>query len=365
VRGRRALIVVALLVSSLAAAGDALDALGSEDTRAVDAAVTAIEHGPVDADALFAAAHACEDRLDDPARAAKLYERIVHELPDARVAIAAARRAEILRAQLGPHDEYARQTAQLTNAIAVAERHSADSIGIADRLAHESWPGAADAELWAANWLRGHGRHDDALARYAELARRFPGSPQALLGAREAAGCALDARRWDLAERLARELPGGNPVEDAARDELIAAAKRGRHRDVLTTGAVLALVLAALVLLASLADSALRGGRRWPSLRPPIEVMFFAPIAVLLVAVAWLGQRTIAPAVTRISITGIALGWLSGAALDLLRARGRRVRARSLVHVAACVLGVVAIAYISIVRDDLIDLIRATGQGDP
>jgi hypothetical protein len=315
---------------------------------------------------MFAAARACEDRLHDPARAAGLYERIVRELPDARLAIPAARRAEQLREQLGAHGEFAKQASALAELIATAGSASEDAIGSrADALAHDAWPGAPDAELWLAEWLRGRGRYDAAQARYAELARRWPGSPQAMEAARDAAGCALDARDWDRAERLAGELPGGNPVEDAARAELLAAAKRGRARDLFATAAWLALALASLVLLASLADAVLRGGRRWPSPRPPIEVMFLAPIAGVLAAVAFFTQRTIAPAVTRISLVGVALAWLSGASLDLLRARGRATRARSLVHIAACALGVLAIAYLALVRDGLLDMLVETAKNGP
>src|SRR5206468_10211992 len=106
-------------------------------------------------------------------------------------------------------------------------------------------------------------------------------------------------------------------------------------------------------------------GRRAPRARPPIEVMFLAPMAGVLVAVAFAAQRVIAPAVARITITGVALAWLSGAALDVLRTRGRATRARSLVHVAACVLGVLAIAYLSIVRDGLLDLVVETARYGP
>ncbi|MGE5182793.1 MAG: tetratricopeptide repeat protein [Acidobacteriota bacterium] len=359
---RVALVFVLLLLVARAAAAP-LDDLAASDPRAVAAAVDAIEHGAPDADALFAAARACELRLHDPAHAARLYERIVREQPDARVALSAQRRGETLRAELGPHDEYAAQAAAFSDLVATADTLTPEQvIARADTVAAGNWPGTPDVELWLAGWLHGRGRFRAALRVYGELARRWPSSPQALDGARDAASCALDAKDWDLAQQLATQLPGGNPVEDAARAELIAAAKRGRRQAALEHAAWLALLLALAVLGASLYDAIHRGGRRWPALRPPVEAMFLAPLATLLCAIAWLGQRTIAPAVTRISVTGIVLGWLSGAALDLLRARGRPARARSLVHVAACVLGVVAIAYISIVHDNLIDLLKTAGQ---
>jgi hypothetical protein len=103
----------------------------------------------------------------------------------------------------------------------------------------------------------------------------------------------------------------------------------------------------------------------WPRLRPPVEVWFLAPIAAVVVAIAFAAQRVIAPAVARITITGVALTWLSGAALDLLRSRGRTTRARSLVHAAACMLGILAIAYVSVVRDGLLDMLVETVKSGP
>ena len=55
----------------------------------------------------------------------------------------------------------------------------------------------------------------------------------------------------------------------------------------------IALLLAFAGLAASLAEAALRGGRQRPPLRPPIEVMFLAPIAAVLVAVSFTAHRAI------------------------------------------------------------------------
>src|ERR1043166_287029 len=79
-----------------------LEALGSEDRGRVERAVASLEEtappgGDLDPDVAFAAARACEDRLDAPARALALYRRITVEHPSARVATAAERRAAALR----------------------------------------------------------------------------------------------------------------------------------------------------------------------------------------------------------------------------------------------------------------------------
>ena len=54
-------------------------------------------------------------------------------------------------------------------------------------------------------------------------------------------------------------------------------------------------------------------------------------------------HRAIGPAVTRISLVGLALAWLSGSALEL-----RPGRLRAVLHVVACMAGVLAVAYIAL-----------------
>ena len=94
-------------------------------------------------------------------------------------------------------------------------------------------------------------------------------------------------------------------------------------------------------------------------------MLYAAPIAAVLIGVAFTAHRAIAPAVLRISLAGVALAWISGTALDIARARGRDVRMRSLAHVVACVLGVIAIGYIAMTRDGLIDLLAETVKFGP
>ncbi|MBL0221005.1 MAG: hypothetical protein IPQ07_44940 [Myxococcales bacterium] len=57
--------------------------------------------------------------------------------------------------------------------------------------------------------------------------------------------------------------------------------------------------------------------------------------------------------------------WLSGTTLDLLRARGRGVRIRSIVHALACGAGAIAIGYIAIVHGELLELLAETVQAGP
>src|SRR5690606_22278549 len=97
-----------------------LRGLDTDVPEELSEAVAAIERTPTSpelADVLFAAARACEDRLHDPPRALALYERILRELPDAGVAIAAERRAE----QLQGAREHAREAKAFAELVADAD----------------------------------------------------------------------------------------------------------------------------------------------------------------------------------------------------------------------------------------------------
>lgn len=271
-----------------------------------------------------------------------------------------------MRARVGARGEHAREAGELARLIASAETLAADDVvRRADALADAAWPGAPDAGAWLAGWLRRRGDLAGARARYERVAERWPSSPQADAARRGAAGCALDAAAWDVAEALAERLPTAAPDDRILRDDLLAAIARGRLRARLAIVAWLVLAVVVVALVGSLADAMLRGGRRWPPRRPPIEALFLAPITALVVALAFTAHHAIAPAVLRISVGGLALAWLSGAALDTLRVRGRPLRARAIGHVVACALGVVAIGYLAMTTDGLYDMLAETVRFGP
>jgi tetratricopeptide (TPR) repeat protein len=344
-----------------------LQGLATDDPAALATAITAIEHAPTTpelADVLFAAGRACEDRLHDPARALAIYDRIVRELPDAGISIAAGRRIQ----QLQGVREHAREAAELATLVANADKlQRADVVRRAEALIAAPWPGAVEAALWLADWQCRTTDFAAAQRRYAQVLERWPDRPQHRLALRNAAGCAIDAHEWTLAEQYAQRLPTGDEIDRAVRADLLAAAARGRLRGKLYVASWIGLVLAIAFLLGSFGDAMLRGGRRRPALRPPIEVVFLAPVAAVIVAASFTAHRAIAPAVLRISLVGLALAWVSGAALDLVRARERPVRARAVLHVIACAIGVIAIGYIAVTRDGLLDMLSETvrfGPGD-
>ncbi len=363
-------IVLALLLAVIATANadPLVDALATDDPIALSRAVAAIESAPASpdlADELFAAARVCEDRLHDPARALALYDRITRELPDARVAIAAARRAATLRADVGAHGEHAALAKRLAELIASADARTPDAVvAEATALANEAWPGAADAALFLAEMLRRTGRHAEAQAAFARVTERWPGSPQATIAIRGGAGNAIDAHDWQLAIRLANALPITDPADEVLREDLLDAVDRGRFRARLYGAAWIAFVLGAALLLASLVHAIVRT-RRAPPLRPPIEVLFLAPFGGLLVAIAYGQNMPIAPSVAVLTASTLGLTWLSGAALDLVRGQGASVRARAIVHALAAALAALSLGYISLVRAGLLDVIAETVRYGP
>lgn len=348
-----------------------LDVLGSSDPGEIDRAIAAILALPprdADPDVLFAAGRACEDKLLDPGRAVAIYDRLAADHPTARATAAAVRRAATLREQIGPRGEFAAPAGELAQLVARADALPGDAvIERGERLAAAAWPGAPTAALWLADWLRRTGRFDAAQARYAQVIARWPALPQAGAALRGAIGCALDARNWALAEVLARKLPAADPLDQALRDDQLAAAARGRRREHWYVAAWLAIAGVLAALLGSLAEAALRSpvGTRRSVLRPPIEAVFFAPVALVLIGIAFTAHRLIAPAVTTIAVGGLALTWLSGATLERLRAHGRARRLRSIAHVLACLTGIAALAYVALTRDHLLDLLIETVRFGP
>jgi hypothetical protein len=347
--------VTLALIAGHAAAEPASDRLATSDPRALAEAVTEIEHGPADAPALYAAGRACEDTLLDPVRALALYDRLLREHPDANVATAAEQHGARLREQLGAG--HAREAQDFARLVAEADRLPIDDVvRRGDALATTAWPGAAEVELWLADWLRRAGRFDAADARYTRLLATWPAAPQAKRVASGRAGAALDARAWDRARVLIDALPAATPEDIAVRDDLRAALARGVSHARFAMVAWISLVLAFGLLVVSLVEAALRGGARRPSLVPPIELWFLGPVALVLAGVAFTAHQAIAPVVLRIALAGIAFAWISGATLDLLRARGRAWKARAGGHVALCALGVVAVAYLALAGAGLLDL---------
>ena len=353
-----------LLAARIATAEGLSDGLATDDPKALAAAVSAIEAAPPEPDALFGAARACEDRLLDPSRALAIYERILRELPEARVAQVAERRAAALRAEVGAHGEHAGDAASFAQLVAAADSlPAAELTARGDALGAKAWPGAADAVLFVADVLRRRGEYALAQVRYAEMAARFPSRLVDAL--RGGAGNAIEAHDWGTAERLIRALPTGSEADLLIRDSLSSDMRAGRRSHRFYIASWIALLVSAAGLLGSLLEACVRGGRRLPSLRPPGEVLFLAPVAFAMTLIAFTSRAVVTPAVVQISIIGVSSTWMSGMTLDVLRARGRGIRLRAVLQVLACAAAAVAIGYIAIVHSGIVELLAETVQAGP
>ncbi len=371
--GAESAVAVSQLLEELSGAPDdalparifALEAAGGL-TAAPE--VTSAEDLAILPDALFTAARACEERLHDPVRALALYERILARFPDARVAVAAGRRARHLREQVGQTGASTQEAKQFAQLVFEGESLPLpEALRRADELAQQSWPGAAEALLWSAELVRRRGDLIEAMRRYREVLARFPQSASAVLATRGLAGAAIERGDWKLAEEIARQLPSQDPADVVTRDELLGKARTGRTagRWFWLARAVLAVGL--LGLLASLLQ--LAGGKLGAALRillrPPIEVAYMAPAAAVMIAASFTGNAAISPAVTAICGGGLGLAWLSGSTLSAARRLGRESRLRTLGHLLACVLGALAVAYLAIIHTGLLDLLISTVQLGP
>ena len=101
-------------------------------------------------------------------------------------------------------------------------------------------------------------------------------------------------------------------------------------------------------------------GNGWP---PTTEVLFMVPVAVLLMAAGYADFYAVGPAVAIITVGGVGVAWLSGAAL----AAGPQPCGPGRVagHIIACITAVIALCYIALHRGHLIDLIIETVRFGP
>ena len=221
--------------------------------------------------------------------------------------------------------------------------------------AHPTYPRANAARIALALGWETEGERDEALAWYREAADAAAGERGQLtrigyaralirageLAEAEAVLAALDPRLADQADSAVAAR-----VLEVARD-----------RRVIRIGlsVALALALAAVVIIHR------RHLRRLA--RPPIEVWFLVPLAVLLALVALPGNPIIARAVRWIGLAGVVLAWISGGLLELAP---RPLSAkRALVHAALTVVAGAAAVYLVVDALGLLDLLGETWRGGP
>lgn len=221
--------------------------------------------------------------------------------------------------------------------------------------AHPTYPRANAVRIALAQGWESEGERGEALAWYRAAAEAATGERGQLtrIGYARALTRAGDL---DDAEAVLAAL---DPQLVDQADRAVAAAELSvaRDRRVIRIGLAVALAVAVAALLAAYRRQLRRLAR------PPVEVWFLAPLAVLLALVALPGNPVIARAVRWIGIAGVALAWLSGGVLELaprpLSAR------RVLAHAAVTIAAAAAAVYLVVDALGLLDLLGETWRGGP
>jgi len=178
----------------------------------------------------------------------------------------------------------------------------------------------------------------------------------------------LDAAEAEIGRLVHGEQVAGAMVVDGAglaavRAQLAIARQRAWVRRGLWA-AIGALLLVVVLALRREVGSLVAAGRRLA--RPPIEVLFLAPLAGVLILVAYRGNPLVARAVRDIAVGGVAIAWISGVLLEAVRTRHGRVPVRrALIHAGVALVAVAAMAYLALDRDRLLDLVDETWRGGP
>jgi predicted negative regulator of RcsB-dependent stress response len=367
-------LAVAALVCALATAAYADDAeqalrdaqqrAAAGDPTAIDALEAVGSARPITrwTDDAWRTAAQLAERANDFARARRDLEQVVATSDDEQ----AVRRA---RADL---DRIATQAGAAGEWSEVAAAH--ERLVQRARAGGDPAPALRDLEAL----VRANPRYPRAAMVMLAIAQGWErdGDPErAIRWLRDAVAAAGPADRTRATAELARtlirhgELAAARDTITAISDPMLAAELHDRLATAELRRAIHWGVVGVLVAIAAIALVALRRAagswRRVPRrlARPPIEAVFFAPIAAVFALVAKTGNPLVARAVIAIAIAGTAVSWISGAILD---GRRERPRVRMLVlHVALAALAVLAAIYLAIDRDRMIDLIIETWRGGP
>lgn len=331
-------LLVLLLVAGAAHAGEFED-IGAKIARgelAPAAAIAAYEalgaKRPIEqmTDDAWAEAARLAERAGDPARARRDFEQVLAIGTDPRLVDRA--RAGIARLGEARWDAISNEHDALVAAIGSGgdPRASLERLEAIARD-HPSYPRRADLLRFAASAWEREGEIDRALAD-------LGGEPNAyarMLVRHDRDATAAIAKLRDPTMRAILE-------EEAAK----MVRRHWLHRL-----AWLALGLCALA-------AAWVGRRSWRRLRsPPTEVIFVAPIALVIALVAQTGNPLVARAVWIIVLAGIAIGWIAGALATTRRAL--------IVHAAIGALAALCVVYLAVDRGSLSSMIAETLRAGP
>jgi TolA-binding protein len=310
-------------------------------------------------DALFEAAVLSEERLSDPARAARLYEEVATKYPASRLARRARARADFLGASLKTGEAPLKEYQEILGGH--ANRPQAESVARMEKLLrdHPDFAVADRALYWLGTSYVELRRDPDAVARFLELERRFPTGEWAARAKKSRAdlmlrtGHPLEAREIYQALGQHRDL-----LARAASEEGLAAVRSAIRR-------LVAFVVSILYLLGFFAVHgwALRKVDR--RFRIPSEVWFYLPVAALFVLAGATENGSIALATGAIAIGGGLVVWASTAVNSArLAAAPLGLRAR-IARLGAAGLAVLCVTYLSVQSTGLTDLIVETLKNGP
>jgi outer membrane protein assembly factor BamD (BamD/ComL family) len=313
--------------------------------------------GPFAADALYEAAVVSEERLSDPAHARALYAEVAAKYPSSRLARRAQTRADFLARSLStgeaPLREYDAILASVAQAGPVAARTRMEALV-------QKWPDFALADralFWIGQRLAEERRWSDALARFAEVERRFPSSEWALRAKKARADILLTRGHPFAARALDRELlASSDPVARSAGREGLA--------DSVSWIARACFVFVCIAYLVAFVFFHLRWARRQRR-RVPLELLYYLPVAAVFVAAALTENRLIGLATVGIAVGGALLVWLTSLAFAArLEAGPMSLRARA-GRAASIFFAVVALTFLAVQATGLTDIVIETFRSGP
>jgi tetratricopeptide (TPR) repeat protein len=224
---------------------------------------------------------------------------------------------------------------------------------------HPGYPRAAMLMVQiAAGWER-EGDPDRALAWLADASRAAKDPLDRLRARADSVRVLTRAGRLSQADEELSALTDASPGLIANLRSALERAKLRRDIRWAMWALLAILVIAAVVALRRTAGSWRAAGRRL--VRPPIEAVFFVPIAGVLVAVASTGNPLVGRAVWGIAIAGVVTSWVTGALL----AGSRVTLRRAIVHAVCAMLAVGAATYVAVDHGHLVDFLLETWREGP
>ncbi len=373
---RRAILAIALASARIARADDvtAEHAFHELETRAAAGDAHAIDafeamgaRRPATrwTDDAWSEAARLAERAGDYDRARRDLEQVLAVATDD--ALARRARAELARIAsfAGDRGEWSAVAATHERLVGEIQRSGGDpKLALTELgalvLANPGYPRAATAMLALASGWERDGNTEQARVWLDRAAAAARGGERERVTA-ERARFAMRYDDLDTAQDLVGRLTSTEAGE--LRAELDRARSRHTTRWILWT----LLVLSGAAAIASLrrdTGSWRDAARRL--VRPPAEALFFVPIAIVLVVIAWTGNPLVARAVRSIVLGGAAIAWISGACLEAARRRrGAIGLRRAILHASIAAVAVASASYLALGRGSMLDLVAETWRAGP